>query len=245
MATEQLGFQELTSAQSNKFVTYNRNLRQLEATMVSADSRTNGGPPGAPAEGSVYIVDVATGDWSSFGVNSIAQYTLGIWRNYAVAEGMRLWIRDEDELVTYNGTAWSIITVNLGGLDHGSIVYMSGGALTTDPSFTYAEVSQFFTDWVVITASQTAVAGSKFFADTATGNITVTLPATPNLGEKVTVMDVTLPANQTNGQTDNQLIIDNNGNLLEGVSQTIESRLPGKQFELIYAGASYGWRLVK
>ena len=51
MTTEVLGFPELTSAQANKFVTYNQNLRRLEAMTIRVLSRTNGGPPSSPGEG--------------------------------------------------------------------------------------------------------------------------------------------------------------------------------------------------
>jgi len=217
VVTEILNFDELTSAQSNKFVTYNKNLRKLEASSVSVLSRSNGGPPGSPSEGDAYIVDVSSGDWSSFAINSIAHYYLGTWKNYSPNIGWRVTIVDETILGFYNGSIWiNLVLASLGE-----------------------------NDWLITTGSLTLSAGDRYFADCTSNNITLTLPATSTIGQQIEIADVTLPSGITNEATDFTLTLDNNGSNIEGTNQNITSNLPGKVFKLTYVNAAYGWKLFK
>jgi hypothetical protein len=142
MTTPFLGYDELISSQSNKFVTFNTNFRRLEAT-VRVLSRTNGGPPGSPADGDAYIVDVASGTWSSFAVNDIVYYQLGVWKKIditAASEGIQLWVNDENIVVVYTGAAWVEQAGNdtgISALTDNSIPYAAGGLLVEDVNFNY------------------------------------------------------------------------------------------------------------
>ena len=220
MATEVYKFEEMTSAQAGKFITYNENLRRLEGLTSSILSRSNGGPPVTPAEGAAYIVDVASGDWSSFTVDSIAHYYLGTWKNYLPPAGLRLTLLDEGAdgvLLFYTGTIWTnLITASLG-----------------------------IGDWQVLTTNTTIASGDRVFVDLTSNAITITLPAVPTLGQSVEIADITDAAAITLDETDNILTINNNGLKIEGVLDTVESQFPGKVFKLTYSNAAYGWKLFK
>lgn len=140
MVTEILSLEEMTSAQANKYVTLNRDLRQLEAMTVRVLSRTNGGPPASPTAGATYIIDVATGAWASSAVNRIAHYSLGIWRFYPVIEGLRVWVNDENIVVVYNGTSWIAQAsgdTGISDLTNASVPFVLDEKLVEDVNFNY------------------------------------------------------------------------------------------------------------
>jgi hypothetical protein len=89
------------------------------------------------------------------------------------------------------------------------------------------------------TANYTAVAGDQILADTspAYGAWTLTLPATPTVGQKVTVTD----AKKTFG-TANLAIA---SALIEGVTQTYTCDQDGLKVEFTYVDATYGWNVSK
>lgn len=217
MTTEILRFPEMTSAQANKFVLYNENLRRLEAMTVSVKSRTNGGPPVTPIEGDAYIVDVSTGAWASFPVNRIAHYYLGTWKSYISTPGQRVTVLNENILAYFNGSIWiNLVSASIG-----------------------------LNDWTTVTSNTTVVFGDRVFVDCTLNNVTITLPAAPTLGKTVELADITSNSAITNGATNFTLTINNNGANIEGTLQTITSNLPGKVFKLTYSNASYGWKLFK
>jgi hypothetical protein len=140
MVSEILNLEEMTSAQANKFVTFNRDLRQIEAMTVRVLSRTNGGPPVSPAAGATYIIDAATGAWSTSAVNRIAHFSLGVWRFYPVVEGVRVWVNNENIVVVYNGTSWVAQAsgdTGIAALTNNSVPFASGDIVIEDINFNY------------------------------------------------------------------------------------------------------------
>lgn len=107
MATEKMALPELTQTDADKFDTFNTALRQLEGQLTFVLSRANSGPPGSPAEGDSYIVDVASGAWAAATVKDIAHYYGGQWTFYTPSEGaQKLRVRDENIEIVYDGTNW-------------------------------------------------------------------------------------------------------------------------------------------
>ena len=121
MSTEILTVDEISQSDADKFITHNTANRQIEGQRTRVISRSNGGPPGSPSNGDVYIVDVASGTWSSATVKDVAHYFGGQWVFYTPVEGVqRFWVNDEDVAITYNGSAW----IN-------EAIYSMGGPFTT------------------------------------------------------------------------------------------------------------------
>lgn len=106
MATDILTLDELTESQASKYLTHNTALRQIEGRTIRVLSRANGGAPGSPANGDVYIVDDASGDWDSGSLNDVAHYYSSAWHFSTPSEGWCLWCNDEDVLIVFNGSAW-------------------------------------------------------------------------------------------------------------------------------------------
>lgn len=114
----------------------------------------------------------------------------------------------------------------------------TAGAGSTDPSAdatNWALAAVALPQLVVVTA--TAVAGTAWgqFALTATGATTVTLPASPAVGDAVWVL-------VANGRIDN--VIARAGNLLQGLAEDLTIDNPQGSVCLRYIGSTVGWRIV-
>jgi len=107
MATDIYGIDEISESQSNKYVTHNAAVRVLEALSSGAKSRSNSGPPGSPAAGDVYIVDSATGAWSTAAADDIAHYYASSWHFTTPVAGTLIWVEDEDALLRHDGSDWA------------------------------------------------------------------------------------------------------------------------------------------
>lgn len=87
-----------------------------------------------------------------------------------------------------------------------------------------------------IAANNTLVAGARYFVDT-NATRTLTLPATPNVGDEIWIAD------QTGLAGTNNITVNNNGSLINGVSDTLIIDVNGAIAVLLYTGASLGWRI--
>ena len=104
-----------------------------------------------------------------------------------------------------------------------------------DGSFTWAEATM---TWSVITGNTTAVANRGYFADTNTASMTVTLPASPTVGDTVRVVDL------GNAATNNITIGRNSENIM-GSADDLTVATDNSAFGLVYSNATYGWRLLE
>ncbi len=108
MATPKLGLSYIVSNQSQKEVTHNDALNDLDAlAQISVIDRTLATPPGSPADGDVYIVAGSpTGAWSGQ-AGKIAAYFAG-WKFKTPREGWVAWVQNEDALIAYDGSSWGM-----------------------------------------------------------------------------------------------------------------------------------------
>lgn len=84
----------------------------------------------------------------------------------------------------------------------------------------------------------TATIGANYFINTSTGPVTVTLPASPSLGDTVGFTDVA-------GTFDiNHLTVNGNGALIMSEVTPLVNDVKYSSFRLGYSGATYGWRIV-
>jgi hypothetical protein len=97
----------LEGAQAQKHVTVNESLRRLDAfVLLAVEDKDLTAPPGSPADGARYIPKAtATGAWSGK-EKYVAHYVDGAWELYPPREGFVAYVRDEDLLYVYNGSAW-------------------------------------------------------------------------------------------------------------------------------------------
>lgn len=97
----------LAAAQAQKHVTHNEALALLDGLVhLAVVSRVVATPPSSPTDGLRYLVPASpTGDWAGQ-VGKIALRMDGIWRFITPREGFRLWVSDEDVLLSFDGTNW-------------------------------------------------------------------------------------------------------------------------------------------
>jgi len=93
--------------------------------------------------------------------------------------------------------------------------------------------------WTTKTANFNAVAGGKYFVDTSGGAVTVTLPATPSLGDEIRFID-------SNATFDtNNLTVDRNGNPISGDASNLTVATERAGFGLVFYDGTQGWVLIE
>jgi hypothetical protein len=105
----------------------------------------------------------------------------------------------------------------------------TAGTLTwqTPKTFTYS----------VETSSFSAVAFGGYFVNTTAGVVTATLPGSPVLGDSIRFFDVAKTFDT------NTFTVGRNGNLIQGDSADMTVSTESAAFELIWSGATFGWRI--
>ncbi len=89
---------------------------------------------------------------------------------------------------------------------------------------------------LAISANATLVAGRRYFVDT-TASRTLTLPASPTLGQEIVIFDATGSAGTNN------ITLARNGNKINGLTEDAIIDVDKAGAVLIYTGATLGWRL--
>ena len=104
---------------------------------------------------------------------------------------------------------------------------------------TKAELAAFSSEEFLIKAeAYTAVAGDVVFVNSASGAYTVTLPASPTLGDKVRIIDL------ANNAATNNITAGRNGNNIDGSASNFTIDINNAGVEFIYTNATYGWRTL-
>jgi hypothetical protein len=91
--------------------------------------------------------------------------------------------------------------------------------------------------WVIKTATYTAVNNDRLMVDTSGGAFTITLPASPAIGDTIRFMDVAGTFNTNN------LTIARNGSVIMSDAQNMTVNTKNASFSLVFSNATYGWRL--
>ena len=112
----------------------------------------------------------------------------------------------------------------------------------TSASTTYAtkaELAAFSSEEFLIKAeAYTAVAGDVVFVNSASGAYTITLPASPTLGDKVRIIDL------ANNAATNNITTGRNGNNIDGSASNFTIDINNAGVEFIYTNSTYGWRTL-
>jgi hypothetical protein len=87
------------------------------------------------------------------------------------------------------------------------------------------------------TSGFTAVAGEGYFCNTTSGAFTVTLPASPTLGDEVSIVDASGTADTNN------ITIGRNSNNIQGAAENLTISVERAAFTLVYFNATQGWVL--
>ena len=97
----------IAASQAQKHVPANESFKLLDALVhMTAISMTLTDPPGAPAEGDLYIAAATpTGAWAGGALN-VFLFTDGNWLKIVPFEGMLIWAIAESNLFVWDGDSW-------------------------------------------------------------------------------------------------------------------------------------------
>ena len=93
--------------------------------------------------------------------------------------------------------------------------------------------------WASTSSSITVAANDRYFVDTSGGAKTITLPASPQVGDQVSLLDLA-------GTFDtNNLTIGRNSLKIMGQSADMTIAVEDAAIQLVYTGSTYGWKLTQ
>ena len=138
-----------------------------------------------------------------------------------------------DRTWTWDGTRWEAVQENFLDLNVSSpLSYTSASqSLSIDLSTYKREINQ------TLSSDTTLVAGYRYFVDTSAAR-TLTLPATPAVGDEIQLFDAS-----GTGSTNN-VTINNNSNKINGTLDTALIDVDGFATVFVYTGSTYGWRMI-
>jgi|TARA_S200002703_G_scaffold23422_1_gene20232 hypothetical protein len=90
-------------------------------------------------------------------------------------------------------------------------------------------------NWRTITAAETVQSGAQLFVDTNGGAVTVTLPASPAVGDIVNFVDSRYTFDS------NALTVGRNSSKIANTSADLVVNTEGAAFGLVYSGSNVGW----
>ena len=93
--------------------------------------------------------------------------------------------------------------------------------------------------WVIKTGAYTAANGDGVMVDTSSSAITVTLPASPTLGDFVRIMD------QTGNAATNNITVGRNSEKIQGASADLTIQTARASIGLVYSNTAQGWILIE
>jgi hypothetical protein len=127
------------------------------------------------------------------------------------------------------------IPINKGGTNLTTVGANNTVLGTNGSSYTYNSLSGTITWDTVKILSFTAVANYGYFVNTTTLAVTVTLPASPSLGQSVTIIDYAGTA------ATNNITINPNGLKINGSASNVAISTNRATVTLIYIDATQGW----
>jgi hypothetical protein len=148
-------------------------------------------------------------------------------------KGTTTTIGDSGDSVTISS---GTITTNAGTISTAGI---TGGTINnTTGTITGLQQAINWQTGDIKTASFTASANEGYFLNTTSGQITVTLPASPSAGDVVAVKDY------ADTFDTNKAILNANGNKIQGSTTNFDITVEGTAAILLYVDSTKGWLLV-
>ncbi len=106
-----------------------------------------------------------------------------------------------------------------------------------DTAATSAASAAVGASWTSVSSSQSITAGNRYWVDTTSNTITLTLPGSPTAGDFVQIIDIA-----SNAATRN-ITVARNGNKIMNTTENLVMNINGSAVRLVYTGASFGWVL--
>lgn len=107
--TPRLGLPYVVAAQAQKHIPINESLARLDGLVqLAVESRAVEAQPIGPVPGGVWILPTgATGAaWADEPVGSLMRFEAGAWEAVAPGEGVLAWVKDENQMLAFDGHTW-------------------------------------------------------------------------------------------------------------------------------------------
>ena len=138
-----------------------------------------------------------------------------------------------------NNSATYTITMRLGASGNTYVIQPSTSVFLATDGTNWYNLQTSGTDWLTKTGTYTAFPGDKLFANTSGGAFTITLPASPTVGDEVRFLDL------ANTFDTNNLTVGRNSEKIDGTAADLTVATEGAAFSLVYSGSTYGWKLTE
>ena len=138
-----------------------------------------------------------------------------------------------------NASASNKITARLGSSGNTFVLNPSRNVFLTTDGTNWFELQTQGSDWLTKTGAYTAFAGDKIFVNTSSSAFTITLPASPSVGDEVRFLDL------ANTFDTNNLTVGRNSEKIDGATSDLTVATEGAAFALVYSGSTYGWKLLE
>ncbi|WP_454760945.1 DUF2793 domain-containing protein [Caulobacter segnis] len=100
--TPRLGLPYVVAAQAQKHIPINESLARLDGLVqLAVESRTVSVLPASPVSGGVWIAA-----WPGPPAGTLMRFEAGAWEALTPAEGVLAWVKDENQMVAFDGAAW-------------------------------------------------------------------------------------------------------------------------------------------
>lgn len=107
--TPRLGLPYVVAAQAQKHIPINESLARLDGLVqLAVESRTVATQAASPASGGVWIPPAGASGaaWTGQAAGTLMRFEAGAWEALAPAEGVLAWVKDENQMVAFDGAAW-------------------------------------------------------------------------------------------------------------------------------------------
>jgi Domain of unknown function (DUF4183) len=93
--------------------------------------------------------------------------------------------------------------------------------------------------WNIASSNSTMTTNNGYFVDTSAGPKTMTLPASPSLGDTIRINDL------AGSFSTNNLTVARNGNKIQGAANDLLVDVDQSSFGLVYSNSTYGWKVLE
>jgi len=137
-----------------------------------------------------------------------------------------------------NDTTYTV-TVRLGASGNTYVINPQTSVFLATDGTNWFELQTQGGTWITKTTTYTALSGDKIFANTSGGAFTITLPASPAVGDEVRFVDLASSFDTHN------LTVARNSLKINGQTSDLVVATEDAAFALVYSGATYGWKLLE
>ncbi|WP_354069399.1 DUF2793 domain-containing protein [Caulobacter sp. 1776] len=117
--TPRLGLPYVVAAQAQKHIPINESLARLDGLVqLAVESRAVTAQPTSPIAGAVWILPAgATGAaWTGQAAGTLMRFEAGAWQALVPAEGVLAWVKDENQMLAFDGATWTPLSATFRSL---------------------------------------------------------------------------------------------------------------------------------